>query len=52
MVIILHLLTILFGINLIIPGLIPGEIVLGNLFILGILLILLAGMLGKVPTTV
>lgn len=52
MVIILHLLTILFGINLIIPGLIPGEIVLGNLFILGILLILLAGMVGKVPTTV
>jgi hypothetical protein len=48
-VIILHLLTMGFGMNLILPGLIPGIVVLANLFILGFLMIRLASMLGKIP---
>jgi len=48
-VIVLHLLTMGFGMNLIIPGLIPSPIVLANLFILGILMIRLASLLRTIP---
>lgn len=49
-IIILHLLTMGFGMNLILPGLIPGIVVIANLFILGFLMILLASMLRKTPS--
>lgn len=48
-VIILHLLTIGFGMNLILPGIIPSIVVLANLFILGFLMIHLASMLRTIP---
>jgi len=48
-VIILHLLTMGFGMNLILPGLIPPLVVLANLFILGFLMIRLASMLRNIP---
>ncbi len=48
-VFVLYLLTIIFGINLILPGLIPGVVILFTLFMLGVLLLVLAYLL-LIPT--
>jgi hypothetical protein len=48
LLIILHLLTMGFGMNLLLPGLIPGVVILVNLFILGVLMVCLAFMLEKI----
>jgi predicted RND superfamily exporter protein len=48
-VLILHLATIIFGINLLIPDLIPWMIVLGILLVLGILFMVLAYLLNEMP---
>jgi len=47
-VFVLHGLTVGFGMNLILPGFIPGLIVLANLFILGFLMIYLASILRNI----
>jgi hypothetical protein len=47
----LHLATIMFGINLLIPGLIPGLVVLATLFFLGFLFIVLAYLLANLPAS-
>ncbi len=44
-IVLLYLSTLVFGLNVLLPGLIPGMVVLILLFILGILLLVLAGMM-------
>lgn len=46
-IVLLYLSTLIFGLNVLLPGLIPGIVVLILLFVLGLLLLILAGMMNR-----